>query len=106
PAMAGVLDEPAVLAPLVAGQPLLRELARHNPGLRFGQTLAVMESLVPAIIEQKVTGNEAHRAWRGLVQAHGEPAPGPAAAIPAGLRVPPAPAVLAGLPYYAFPAFG
>ena len=68
PAMAGVLDEPAALAPLVAGQPLLRELARRNPGLRFGRTLAVMESLVPAIIEQKVTGNEAHRAWRGLVR--------------------------------------
>ena len=106
PAMAGLLDEPAALVPLVAGQPLLRELARRHPGLRFGRTLAVMESLVPAIIEQKVTGDEAHRAWRGLVHAHGEPAPGPESVVPTGLRVPPDPAVLAGLPYYAFHGFG
>jgi 3-methyladenine DNA glycosylase/8-oxoguanine DNA glycosylase len=104
PAMAGLLDDPSALVPLVAADPLLRELARRHPGLRFPRTLAVMESLVPAIIEQKVTGNEAHRAWRGLVQTHGEPAPGPD--VPAGLRVPPAPAVLAALPYYAFHGFG
>lgn len=104
PALAGLLDDPTALVPLVAAQPLLRELARRHPGLRFPRTLAVMESLVPAIIEQKVTGDEAHRAWRGLVQAHGEPAPGPD--IPAGLRVPPASAVLAGLPYYGYHRFG
>ena len=36
-----------------------------------------MESLVPAILEQKVTGDAARRAWRGLIATHGEPAPGP-----------------------------
>jgi 3-methyladenine DNA glycosylase/8-oxoguanine DNA glycosylase len=104
PALAGLLDDPAALVPLVATQPLLRELARRHPGLRFPRTSAVMESLVPAIIEQKVTGDEAHRAWRGLVHAHGEPAPGPA--TPAGLRVPPTAAVLAALPYYGYHGFG
>ena len=104
PAMAGLLDDPAALVPLVAGQPLLRDLARRHPGLRFPRTLAVMESLVPAIIEQKVTGDEAHRAWRGLVRTHGEPAPGPAGE--AGLRIPTTPAALAALPYFAFHAFG
>jgi 3-methyladenine DNA glycosylase/8-oxoguanine DNA glycosylase len=104
PAIAGLLDDPARLDPLAAGHPLIRELARHQPGLRFPRTLAVIESLVPAIIEQKVTGNEAHRAWRGLVTKHGEPAPGPAGR--AGLRVPPDPAVLAGLPYFAYHGFG
>ena len=104
PPMAGLLDDPTQLEALAARHPVVRELARHHPGLRFPRTLAVMESLVPAIIEQKVTGNEAHRAWRGLVATHGEPAPGPAGA--SGLRVPPEPALLASLPYFAFHAFG
>ena len=86
PAMAGLLDDPAGLR---TDHPVIRDLARRNPGLRFPRTLAVMESLVPAIIEQKVTGNEAHRAWRGLVAVHGEPAPGPPG--DAGMRVPTAP---------------
>ena len=59
-----------------------------------------MEALVPAILEQKVTGDEARRAWRYLVREYGEPAPGPGAAM--RLRVPPSPAKLAALPYFAF----
>jgi 3-methyladenine DNA glycosylase/8-oxoguanine DNA glycosylase len=48
----------------------------------------VFEALVPAVLEQKVVGTEAKRAWRSLMLKFGEPAPGPA---PAGMRVfPPA----------------
>ena len=36
-----------------------------------------MESLVPAIIEQKVTGQEAFAGFRRLVHRYGERAPGP-----------------------------
>ncbi|MHB8674400.1 MAG: DNA-3-methyladenine glycosylase family protein [Candidatus Limnocylindrales bacterium] len=109
PGLVGLRDDPAVFQ---TDHPLLRELARRHPGLRFPRTLAVLEALVPAIIEQKVTGDEAHRAWRGLVAAHGEPAPGTAGAAGAGadgstaLRLPPAPEVLAALPYFAFHPFG
>ncbi|MBF6605874.1 MAG: DNA-3-methyladenine glycosylase 2 family protein [Chloroflexi bacterium] len=128
----GLRDDPAAFQ---ADHPLLRELAGRHPGLRFPRTLGVVEALIPAIVEQKVTGDEAHRAWRGLVAAHGEPAPGPAGANgpagapgpmgaaganrhgetapgPAGadgstgLRLPPAPEVLAALPYFAFHPFG
>ena len=53
------------------------QLARRTPGVRIPRTGAVLESLVPAILEQKVTGQEAWRAWSGLVRVHGEPAPGP-----------------------------
>jgi 3-methyladenine DNA glycosylase/8-oxoguanine DNA glycosylase len=60
-----------------------------------------MGSLVPAIIEQKVTGLEAQRAYRGLVLRHGEPAPGPG-----GLHLPPAPATIAALPYFAMHPLG
>ncbi len=63
----------------------------------------MLDALVPAILEQKVTGAEARRAWQGLVRVHGEPAPGP---MDLGLRVTPAPAVLAALPYHAYHAFG
>ena len=65
---------------------------------------AVLEALVPAILEQKVTGEEARRA---LVRAR--PA-STASRRPArrscGLRLPPAPATLAALPYYAYHPFG
>lgn len=80
-------------------------LARRFAGVRSCRTEAVFDALLPAILEQKVTGTEAHRAWYGLVRDHGEPAPGPPALV-AGLRSAPAPAVLAALPYYAYHRYG
>ena len=70
----------------VPEHPKLVEAHRRHTGLRIPRTGRVMESLVPAILEQKVTGKEAFRAWRVLVGKFGGTAPGPA---PAGLRVPP-----------------
>ncbi|HKZ91986.1 MAG TPA: hypothetical protein VJZ50_07590 [Candidatus Limnocylindrales bacterium] len=92
PRLLGAEDEPAALD-LPRG-PLL-DLARRFQGLRFGRSDAVMGSLVPAIIEQKVTGFEAQRAYRSLVLRFGEAAPGPGR-----LHLPPAPATLAALPYF------
>lgn len=60
---------------------------------RLGATGLVMESLVPTIIEQKVTGQEAFAAFRRLVRSFGEPAPGPL-----GLRLQPTPAQLRAIP--------
>jgi 3-methyladenine DNA glycosylase/8-oxoguanine DNA glycosylase len=37
----------------------------------------VYDVVVPVVLEQRVTGVEARRAWRNLVRRHGEPAPGP-----------------------------
>ena len=56
---------------------------------------------MPAVLEQKITGDEARRVYRALIQAHGEPAPGPFR-----LRLPPAPERLAAMPYYAFHPLG
>lgn len=78
-----------------AAHPLLRRIARVNPGLRLPSTGLVLESLVPAVLEQRVTGGEAHGAWRTLLRRHGDPAPGPA---PAGMRVPPDAATLLRIP--------
>src|SRR5437868_5559866 len=74
PALVGLDDDPGGFRPT---QPLLRELARRLPGLRIGRTGAVMEALVPAILEQKVTRAEAFHGFRGLVRTFGERAPGP-----------------------------
>jgi 3-methyladenine DNA glycosylase/8-oxoguanine DNA glycosylase len=81
--------------------PLVAELDRRHRGVRLGRTGAVLESLVPAILEQKVTGTEAWRGLRGLVRGWGEPAPGPF-----GLWLLPSPAVLAAIPYHAFHPIG
>jgi 3-methyladenine DNA glycosylase/8-oxoguanine DNA glycosylase len=81
--------------------PLVAELDRRHRGIRLGRTGAVLESLVPAILEQKVTGTEAWRGLRGLVRGWGEPAPGPF-----GLWLLPSPAVLAAIPYHAFHPIG
>ena len=86
-----------------ATDPRIAGLARRRPGVRILRTGAVMESLVPAILEQKVTGTEARRAWHTLVRRYGEPAPGPPEV---GLRTMPAPATLAALPYWTYHEFG
>ncbi len=98
PELLGLADRPLDFQPQ---HKLLDELARRYAGVRFGRTEAVLEALVPAILEQKITGDEARRVYRALIQAHGEPAPGPL-----GLRLPAAPGRLAALPYYAFHPLG
>lgn len=90
-----------------AAHPLVADLARRLPGIRIPATHAVLDVLIPAILEQKVTGSEARHAWYGLIRAYGEPAPRPddGRAVPA-LRLRPAATMLAGLPYYRYHPFG
>jgi 3-methyladenine DNA glycosylase/8-oxoguanine DNA glycosylase len=110
PELIGANDETAGFAALLTGHPLLRDLHARLPGIRIGRTRRVLEALVPAIIEQKVTGGEAATAFVALVRRHGEPAPGPwdepAARRLAPLRLLPAPEALAGLPGYAYHPLG
>lgn len=73
PRMLGADDDPTGFAP----PPQLAEAWRHHRNWRLGATDLVMESLVPTIIEQKVTGQEAFAAFRRLVRRFGERAPGP-----------------------------
>jgi 3-methyladenine DNA glycosylase/8-oxoguanine DNA glycosylase len=80
---------------------LVRDLWRQNRGLRIPRTGLITERLIPVILEQKVTGNEARRAYRRLSVVLAEPAPGPL-----GLTLPPDPDRVAELPYYAFHPFG
>jgi 3-methyladenine DNA glycosylase/8-oxoguanine DNA glycosylase len=85
----------------VPNDTLMRRLHRRAAGLRICRSNAVIQTLVPTIIEQKVTTVEAHRAYRYLVHATSEAAPGPTS-----LKLPPDPKLLASLPYDAFHRFG
>ena len=73
PSMLGADDDPAGFAPT---HPVLADAHRRRPHWRVCRTGLVMEALVPAIIEQKVTGQEALGAFRQLVYRFGERAPG------------------------------
>jgi 3-methyladenine DNA glycosylase/8-oxoguanine DNA glycosylase len=92
PDLLGARDTSAALS---VENRLLRDLSRQYAGVRLLRTGRVFEALVPAVLEQKVTGIEAFRAWRWLVRRYGEPAPGPA---PAGLLVMPPPEVWRRIP--------
>lgn len=70
---------------------------RRNPGMRVPRTARVMESLVPAILEQKVITLQAHDSWRKLVRRFGEPAPGP---TPRPMMVVPEPLRWASIPVW------
>jgi 3-methyladenine DNA glycosylase/8-oxoguanine DNA glycosylase len=78
----------------VSAVPALHETRRALPGMRLPSTGLVVDSLVPAILEQKITGQEARRSWRQLLRRFGTPAPGPAV----GMHVPPSPRTLLDIP--------
>jgi 3-methyladenine DNA glycosylase/8-oxoguanine DNA glycosylase len=92
PAQLGAHDD---LSGFTAHHAIVGELALRFSGLRVGRTGRLFEALVPAVLEQKVVGQEAHRAWRFLLGRYGAAAPGPA---PAGMRVIPPPRVWARIP--------
>jgi len=85
----------------VASQPRVRDLRKRYPGLRICRSRAVVEAIVPTIMEQKVTGAGARRSYRALMRTYGEPAPGPF-----DLLLPPSPRLLAALPYEDMHPFG
>ncbi|MFF0190710.1 DNA-3-methyladenine glycosylase family protein [Streptomyces sp. NPDC005244] len=92
PELLGAADDPDAFEP----RHRLLAVTRHRrPGLRLVRTGLVMESLIPSVLEQKVTTDEAYRAWRLLVRKFGEPAPGPA---PEHMYVMPAPRTWALIP--------
>jgi 3-methyladenine DNA glycosylase/8-oxoguanine DNA glycosylase len=98
PQLVGLDDVPAAFVPR---HPVVRDLHRRHPGMRFGASGAVAEAMVCSVLEQKVRGIDAWRTYRLLVQRYSEAAPGPEP-----LMLPPAPSVLAGLGYYDLHPFG
>jgi 3-methyladenine DNA glycosylase/8-oxoguanine DNA glycosylase len=84
-----------------SAHPIVRELDRRIHGMRMIATGAVFEAIVPTVLEQKITSEEAHESWRKLVWRWGSKAPGPN-----GVRLPPSAEKLAAEPYYAYHRFG
>jgi 3-methyladenine DNA glycosylase/8-oxoguanine DNA glycosylase len=99
PAFSGLLDDDRGFEPV---HEVIRRLHRRLRGVRLTRTERLMEALIPAVMEQKVTGMEARRAYRRLTLALAEPAPGPID----DLFLPPDPTAIAVLPYHAFHPFG
>lgn len=83
PALLGAFDDGSGFDP---AEPTIAAAHRRVPHLRLGRTDRVLEALIPAVLEQRVYGKDARRAWRLLVTRFGAPAPGPA---PDHMRVPP-----------------
>ncbi|HEY3524433.1 MAG TPA: hypothetical protein VGK63_12090 [Candidatus Limnocylindrales bacterium] len=102
PGLVGANDDPSRLEPR---HRVVADAFRRLRGARIGRTRLVWDALLPAILEQKVTGGEARSAFRSIVRRFGEPAPGPQ---PVGgpLFVPPSPDALAALPYHVLHPYG
>jgi 3-methyladenine DNA glycosylase/8-oxoguanine DNA glycosylase len=83
PTLLGANDDPDDFDPR---HEVLRRARDRLVGLRIPRTGTVLDSLVPAVLEQKVIGLDAFAAWQRLVGRFGEQPPGPA---PDGMRLAP-----------------
>ena len=99
PAALGLDDDDTGFDPRL--HPAVTALSRRLGRVRLGRTGAVWEALLPAILEQRITGTEAWRNFRRLVRAHGTPAPGPH-----GLLLAPTPGVVRALPSWTLTSLG
>ena len=118
PALLGAADDGELPDPgLFARSPFaaVREAPRRwGSRWRVPSTGVVLETLVLAVLEQRVTGMESQRAWQQLLRDHGEAAPGPRAgdgvrpgqAVPPGMRVPPDATTWAMVPSWEWHAAG
>lgn len=95
PTMLGEGDDPTGFVP---EHPRVRSALATRPGWRVPRTGLVLEALIPAVIEQKVTGQEAFGGYRRLVRRFGTPAPGCRTVAPFGLMVPPSVQRMRALP--------
>jgi 3-methyladenine DNA glycosylase/8-oxoguanine DNA glycosylase len=98
PGLIGAEDDVSTFA---AHDDVMARVWKEHRSVRLTRALDVVRTLVAAILEQKVVGMEARRAWRRMTLALSEPAPGEG-----GLMLPPDPATVAEVPYYRFHPWG
>ncbi len=92
PALLGAGDDASGFVPV--HDVVARTWRRLRP-MPLVATGLIFEAIVPAVLEQKVTGFESRSSWRALLRRYGEPAPGPA---PQGMRICPPPSVWRRIP--------
>jgi 3-methyladenine DNA glycosylase/8-oxoguanine DNA glycosylase len=102
PDLLGFADDPSGFPAALLPDVLAPAWNRYGQRWRVPRSGLVLEALVAAVCEQKVTGIASRRVWRALL-GQGEPAPGPA---PAGMRVLPAPDQIARVPSWQWHAWG
>ena len=103
PRLLGAVDDAGSFDP--SPHRVVAEAHRRRPWLRLGRTDLVLEALAPTSIEQVVTGKEAFRAQRLLLQRFGERPAGPSLdeAHPAsGMRLPLSAAQWLAIPSWEF----
>ncbi len=98
PRIAGLDDKPDALQ--IADGPL-RGLQKRYRGFRLGSMPRVFDTLLPIVLGQRVTTDEAKQSYRRICRAFGEAAPGER-----GLVLPPQPQALASLGYEDLHGFG
>jgi 3-methyladenine DNA glycosylase/8-oxoguanine DNA glycosylase len=98
PGLIGAEDDLSAFEPR---DDVMAQLWKEHRSVRLTRALDVVRTLIAAVLEQKVVGLEARRAWRRMTSELSEPAPGEV-----GLLLPPDPSVVAGLPYYWFHPWG
>lgn len=76
PLMLGSADSTTGFEP---AHTVIQDAYRRAKHWRAPSSGLVMESLIPVVLEQRVTGQQAFAAYRTLVRRYGEPAPGPGA---------------------------
>jgi len=101
-AVAGLHDDLDGFGELAGSHPVVARLARVHSGLRLPATGRIFPRLLRNILEQKVTGKEAYRAYAATMRHFAEPAPGPLD----GLLLPPDPRAVADTPYWVYHPFG
>jgi 3-methyladenine DNA glycosylase/8-oxoguanine DNA glycosylase len=98
PGLIGAQDDLSAFEPR---DDVMAQLWKEHRSVRLTRALDVVRTLIAAVLEQKVVGLEARRAWRRMTSDVNEPAPGEA-----GLLMPPDPWRVAELPYFRFHPWG
>jgi 3-methyladenine DNA glycosylase/8-oxoguanine DNA glycosylase len=99
PGLVGALDDPSGFRP---DHPLIERLHRQHPGVRITRSGLVVDSLLRAVVGQKVTGTQARQSFRRMIRAAGESAPGPRPDV----MLPADPGWIASLDYSTFHPWG
>ena len=103
PDLLGGADDPTGFPTEELPEALAAPWRRLGARWRVPRSRLVLEALLIAILEQKVTGVQSRRAWRSMLREVGEPAPGPA---PRPMHVLPDPGVLRAVPSWQWHRWG